>query len=386
MPNNPLLASGRQLKRLATPYDDTRALNPARQIETTMRPDDAAIAERMTRPAPVAQPLSRMPQMEAATADDPRAGERQLVDAIIKQAIAASRQPDIPQLPQYQPLPDDKRHGFKNRLIGGLRSLATAAQAGQTDLPSAIGMLLRGAINPEVAHREQFQMNDMAVGVRRQQQAIQQENQRQMMAQRQLESLTRAASAVRGMRDPMDISKIVTGGEYMMVINPRTGQYEVAHDKDGKPILSSSVATGIARNETNEKIAGDRIESAEKIAGQRIESSEKIASNRDKTSRQNTLTRTQTQREISAKNRQSAFERVQMSQEAQDRRAAARILSREPKPVTDDDVKNYRAAHPDEPLSDAEIKAALGGKSSLPNARGAFEWLGDWKSLKGGAR
>lgn len=398
MPVKNLVASGAQLRNLsrvpqgeAVPAQPERTLLPARQIANSQsleNPMMPAPAEALTRePAPLEQP--------------PNAGggggmEREFADAIMRQAVNAARTPEFTPLPEYQPLEANQRGGFKARLMGGLRGLLLAGQMGRgdgrgggADLSTALGLALRGAINPEALHQTEFQMRDLAQGVAQRQREMQQYAQGLQLADRQGQLLSRAASAVRALRDPQDIYKQASGAEAVTLYNPRTGQYEIAHDDKGQPIEAATVATTRERAQSQEKIATGRNQTQREIAAGRNQTQEKIAAGRNQTQRdiagQNNLTR----RTVAELNREAQMERVRQTQEAQDRRTTAGMMAREGRGVSEVELKQFRAAHPDISLSDDEIRLALSGSNALPNARKASEWLQNqsWKSVgKGDGR
>lgn len=361
--------SGPHIRRLSRPsLDAGEGIDPSAMIAANVNREPYSPLTREPQAAAQVAPVA--PSAQSAT---PAGGdfENQLRRMIVESAIRQYQQPvQTRQYPQYQPLEREQTTGVKNRILGAIEGLA--AGYGRTgNWAGALGGMAGGAINRNAARGQLWQQTQLPQELRRISWQQQQDTLSRKQAMDKFKLLTDAANAVRGLRDPNDVYKPVSGSEYATIFNPRTGAYEVLKDSDGNPIEAANVVTGRERNASQEKQTGQRISSQEKQTNLRL-------------TNQTNLQRMRNQNQLTVEG---------MRGDRQIATKQADILSRLPSDqvtVSDEEVRAAKLMNDKlGTMTDDAVRKLLGdqkkgeqAKRGLPNAQDGFDFLSNWKSLK----
>lgn len=362
--------SGQQIRRMSRPRLDVgEGVDSSAMIAANVNREPYSPLTRET-PSLDAQPAAApgMPGAAGAATPDAASLEDRLRRVIIETAMQQSQQPvRQQQYPQYQPLERQQTTGFKGRLMGAIEGLA--AGYGRTgNWAGALGGAVGGAVNRNAARGQLWQQTVLPQELRRITWQQQQDALNRKQAMDRFKLLTDAANAVRGLRDPNNVYKPVSGSEYATIYNPRTGQYEVLRDSEGQPIEAASIVSGRERNQSQEKQTGARIASQEKQTNARINSQTALQRSRNQT--QLTLEGMRGQRQIATKQAEMLSRRpsgdVSVSNEEVQ---AAKLTNEKLSAMTDEAVRKLIG----------EQKRQEQQKRGLPNAQGGVDFLSGWE-------
>ena len=358
--------SGPHIRRLSRPsLDAGEGIDPSAMIAANVNREP--YSPLTSEPQAAAQVAPVAPSAPSAA---PAGGdlENQLRRMIVESAIRQYQQPvQTRQYPQYQPLEREQTTGVKNRILGAIEGLA--AGYGRTgNWAGALGGMAGGAINRNAARGQLWQQTQLPQELRRISWQQQQDTLSRKQAMDKFKLLTDAANAVRGLRDPNDVYKPVSGSEYATIFNPRTGAYEVMYDDAGNPIEAASVVNAKARNSTT-------IENTKLRSMGQMEVAKYRAS---------------VQKALQQMKSDTALRLGNLRADTQKTMKQADLISRTPVDSFDATPAEIAAAKKFQPnllgLPDADVgqllkeqKRAEAQKRGLPNAQAGNDFLSGWK-------
>lgn len=355
-----------------------RSINPSDQIARNVGADPAEVL------TPAFNPNEPYPyrNQQSQTADN---GYGDMLRQRIRDLIAQSDQNGVrTPLPQYEALSAEKTHGFKNRLLAGIKAFGAAGRDG-AEPGELIGAALSGAVNPERVHQREFIEGQLIPAVRRRALEQQQDRQRRDDVDDRMSLLIKAAQAERYLRDPQDVYRPINGGQYAMIYNPRTGQMEIAKDSNGQPIEAASVVNGRTQAQSRENVANANNQTREEIAAANNASRASIANGNN-----------QYRWKVEQYKQRQMNNRSAASIGAANNRAAAGIASRTLDPAAYEPSQAEVQAAVQNQLYPGltveairarlrEEKRAALSKNALPNGQAGLERLGGW-NIPGGRR
>lgn len=162
----------------------------------------------------------------------------------------AGQMPEIPQVPEYQPLAREQKTGFKNRLKGFLQGmLETAYATGGNPIATLTGGVA-GAVNRDYPERARFERWERPRAIEEQGRALAIRKQMASEAETQSQMAEREFNAeTNRLKAETDWSAPVTQGE-ILLRRDASGNF-IPVTADGQPVRNAAYARGLSADATS---------------------------------------------------------------------------------------------------------------------------------------